>query len=252
MPEPEVNVYSNLEEASRAAAQRFELLARQNVATKGLFAAALSGGTTPRRLFELLAEPERAIPWDHTHLFQVDERCVPPTDPQSNYRMIRETLLSRAPIPEANFHRITAEMPARNEAARRYSEEMARILKSNRGEFPRLDLILLGMGPDGHTASLFPGSPALGERKLWVVENFSERLKSWRITLTLPVLNAAAQIIFLVAGDDKADTLRRVLEGSGGEAPLPARLVLPADGGVAWAVDAAAAKLLKSRSRQAS
>ncbi len=244
MPKPEIHVFSSLEELSQAAAARFEELARAAAEAKGLFSAALSGGSTPRRLFEILAAPPfvRGIPWEKVHLFQVDERCVPPDHPQSNYRMIRESLLSKAPIPERNFHRLAAEQPDRDQASRAYAQELAEILKPHEGTPPRLDLMLLGMGPDGHTASLFPGTAALEESRLWVCANYVEKLKMHRLTLTFPVLNSGANILFLVAGADKAEVLREVLEGPPGR--FPAQRIQPERGTLGWFLDVAAAKCL--------
>jgi 6-phosphogluconolactonase len=183
------------------------------------------------------------VKWTNVHLFQVDERCVPPDDVQSNYRMIRHAMLETSPLPAENFHRMAAERPDRETAAREYAEELSRVLRPASGEWPRLDMVFLGMGPDGHTASLFPGSPALAERTEWVVPNFVAKLNSFRLTLTLPVLNAAAHVIFLIAGEDKAETLRQVLEGPDGQ--FPAQLINPSRGRLSWFLDKSAAKLLK-------
>jgi 6-phosphogluconolactonase len=241
---PEVKVFTNLEELSRAAARQFEELSNARAQENKNFSAALSGGSTPARLYELLASPNRTIPWDRVHLFQVDERCVPPDHPESNYKMIRAALLQHIAIPAPNFHRMEAEKADRDAAARQYAEEMARELHPGTGEWPRIDLVFLGMGSDGHTASLFPGSPALTERDLWVRPNYSERLNSFRLTLTYPVLNAAAQVIFLVAGADKAETLRNVLSGSTQELGFPAQGIRPLNGQLSWYLDEAAARLL--------
>jgi 6-phosphogluconolactonase len=245
---PEIRIFDGLEHLSWAAATRWEELARVKALEKKLFSAALSGGTTPRLLYELLGSPKFAgrVRWQNVHLFQVDERCVPPDNPQSNYRMIRQALLESAPLPEENFHRMAAERPDRERAARKYAIELEHVLHPAPGEWPRLDLVFLGMGPDGHTASLFPDSPALVERKAWVAPNFVAQLHSFRLTLTLPVLNAAAHVIFLVAGADKAETLRQVLEGPEGH--FPAQLIQPAHGRLSWFLDEnAAAKLNKQR-----
>jgi 6-phosphogluconolactonase len=214
-----------------------------------VFSVALSGGSTPRRLYELLATPVFSIPWESIHLFQVDERCVPPEHPESNYRMLYEVMLSHAPIPEANFHRMAAELEDREGASRQYAAELSRVLQPGQGEIPRLDLVLLGMGPDGHTASLFPGSTALREQSAWVCPNFVEKFMAYRLTLTLPVLNAAARILFLVAGSDKAETLRQVLEGPRRPEELPAQYVQPANGQVEWYADQNVARLLTSATR---
>ena len=217
------------------------------VIEKKPFSVALSGGSTPKPLYDLLGSETFAgrVRWPNVHLFQVDERCVPPDDSQSNYRMICRALLVSTPLPHENFHRLAAERPDREQAARDYAEDLARVLHPAPGELPRLDLIFLGMGPDGHTASLFPGSPALNERTAWVAPNFAAQLSSFRLTLTLPVLNAAAHVIFLVAGADKAEMLRQVLEGPEGH--FPAQLIQPASGRLSWFLDKSAAHLLKGK-----
>jgi len=242
---PEIRVFDDLEQLSWAAATRLEEQARIKAIDKKPFSVALSGGSTPKLLYELLASPTFAgrVRWTNVHLFQVDERCVPPDDPQSNYRMIRQAMLGSSPIPEENVHRMAAERPDLEKAAREYAEELARTLQPAPGEWPRLDLVLLGMGPDGHTASLFPGSPALDEHQDWVAPNFVTKLNSFRLTLTLPVLNAAAHVIFLVAGEDKAETLLQVLEGPPGQ--FPAQLINPTRGRLSWFLDRGAAELLK-------
>ncbi len=245
MTQPEIRIFEGLEPLSWAAATRLEEQARVKAIEKKPLSVALSGGSTPKLLFELLASPgfQGRVRWSNLQLFQVDERCVPPDDAESNYRMIRQALLESVPLPAGNFHRMAAERPDREQAAREYAEELGRVLRTSPGEWPRLDLVILGMGPDGHTASLFPGSPALDERTAWVTPNFAARLNSHRLTLTLPVLNAAAQVFFLVAGADKAETLRQVLEGPAGQ--FPAQLIQPASGRLTWFVDESAARLLK-------
>lgn len=242
----EIKVFSDLDELSRQAATRFARIATQRVGETKMFAAALSGGSTPRRLYELLASPpfSERVPWSRTHLFQVDERCVPPDHPQRNYRMIREALLSRGLVPDSNFHPMAAELQDRDEAARRYAKELARVLLAKGDEWPRLDVIFLGMGADGHTASLFPGSLALEVQSLWVVPNYVEKLQAYRLTLTFPILNAAACIIFLVAGADKAETVRQVLDASTEPDKFPAQRIRPTNGEVCWYLDEAAAALL--------
>ncbi len=244
---PEIRIFDGLEPLSWAAATRLEEQARVKAIEKKPLTVALSGGSTPKLLFELLASPnfQGRIRWSNLHLFQVDERCVPPDDLQSNYRMIRQALLESVPLPEGNFHRMAAERPDRDQAAQEYGEEIAQVLHPAPEEWPRFDLILLGMGPDGHTASLFPGSQALQERRAWVTPNFAPKLNSFRLTLTLPVLNAAAHVIFLVAGGDKAETLQQVLEGPAGQ--FPAQLIQPANGKLSWFLDESAAHLLKKK-----
>jgi 6-phosphogluconolactonase len=239
-----VRVFSTLEDLSWAAACAFEDLARLKFVAGKTFCAALSGGLTPRLLYQILAGRALLgrIEWKNVQLFQVDERCVPPDHPDSNYRMIREALLDSGEIPPANFHRMQAEEADLEKAARDYAAELARVLEPQDGLRPRLDIVYLGMGPDGHTASLFPGTAALEEQSLWVCPNRVERLGMSRLTMTLPLLNASAHVIFLVAGADKAETLRKVLEGPPGE--LPAQRIRPVDGSVSWFLDEAAARKL--------
>jgi 6-phosphogluconolactonase len=214
------------------------------VADHDYFAVALSGGSTPRSLFSLLAGPERAqhIGWSKVHVFWGDERTVPPDDPDSNYRMAREALLDRVALPSSNVHRIPAELePTR--AAEEYAHTLRDFFTRRTGA-ARFDLILLGMGADGHTASLFPGTAALDEHERWVVANYVEKLDTWRITLTLPVLNGAEHVAFLVAGAGKAETLKRVLQGPRQPRELPSQLIHPAQGTLVWLLDHAAAAQL--------
>jgi len=244
MVKNDVKVFSNLEEMSWAAACAFEDLARLSLIEGKTFCAALSGGLTPRLLYQILAGRALVgrIEWRNVQLFQVDERCVQPDHPDSNYRMIREALLESGEIPPENFHRMQAERPDLDQAARDYTAELAQVLQPNNGLRPRLDIVFLGMGPDGHTASLFPGTTALQEREVWVRPNNVERLGMRRLTMTLPLLNSAAHIVFLVAGADKAETLRKVLEGPPGE--LPAQKIQPVNGSLSWFLDEAAARKL--------
>ncbi|HEX5482918.1 MAG TPA: 6-phosphogluconolactonase [Terriglobia bacterium] len=244
MSAPNIRVYGNLEELSRAAAGEFSRLARETKPDGKPFTAALSGGSTPKPLYELLARPEFEIPWLRVHLFQVDERCVPPNDPQSNYRMIREALLDHIALPQSHVHRMAAERPDRDAAARSYEVELRGTLGVTASDWPRLDLIFLGMGDDGHTASLFPESAALDETERAVCPNWIGKLKMWRLTVTYPVLNAAAQVIFLVSGGKKAEILRDVLRSPGSSTPYPVQRVQPSSGTVTWYLDKAAARLL--------
>ncbi|MGO8734361.1 MAG: 6-phosphogluconolactonase [Terriglobia bacterium] len=244
-----VRVFSSLEEMSWAGACAFEDLARLKAIEGKTFSAALSGGLTPRLLYHILASRALLgrIQWKNIHLFQVDERCVPPDHPDSNYRMIREALLDNAGIPAENFHRMQAEQSDLEQAARDYASELARVLQPQDGDRPRLDIVFLGMGPDGHTASLFPGTAALEEQSVWVRPNNVERLGLRRLTMTLPVLNGAAHVLFLVAGADKAEGLRKVLEGPPGQ--LPAQLIQPLNGSLSWLLDEAAARKLSPATR---
>src|SRR5205823_886538 len=159
----------------------------------------------------LLAE-RRDLPWDKIYVFFGDERHVPPDDKESNYRAAKESLLSKIPIPTENVHRIPAELDAQI-AAQQYEEELRKFFQLPPGQWPRFDLIMLGMGPDGHTASLFPGTAALNEGSRWVAANWVESLNTWRITFTFPLINQATEVLYLIAGDDKAQVLREVLEG---------------------------------------
>jgi 6-phosphogluconolactonase len=232
-------------DADALAAGAAEALVDAVRSTVGPFRVALSGGNTPRALFALLADesaPFRArVPWDRLHFFWSDERCVPPTDRESNFKAADDALLTRAPIRREQVHRIPAELPDPEEAARRYEET----LKAEFGGAPVFDLIYLGLGPDGHTASLFPETKAVAEEKKLVAANYVAEKKAYRVTFTFPIINAAKAVHFLVAGPDKAETARQVLN----EAPSaarPASLVRPAHGNVLWFLDQAAARRLKS------
>jgi 6-phosphogluconolactonase len=240
-----VEVLSDLAGVSARAAALFMKSAHECIEARGAFTVALSGGSTPKSLYQLLAgEDHRArVPWSQTHVFWSDERCVPPDDPQSNYRMAYETLLAHVPITGQQIHRMRGEdEPSR--AAADYESVLRQQLDS---ADPRLCLVLLGMGEDGHTASLFPSSPALDDQDHLVAAPYVEKLGSYRLTLTLPMLNAALKIIFLVSGEAKAATLRAVFEENPDPRQWPpARRVRPrADGELVWLVDEAAAQLLK-------
>jgi 6-phosphogluconolactonase len=227
-------------------AERVVAHARHAIAYRGRFLLALSGGSTPRPLYELLASPRFAtrIDWTRVHMFWGDERCVPPDQPESNYRMAREALLDHVPLPPANVHRIRGEdEPA--EAAAAY-EELLGAFFGSREISPKdsFDLVLLGMGADGHTASLFPGSAAARETRRWVVASPGPQPGSWRVSLTPVLLNAAENVTFLVTGADKAERLKDVLE-NGQPDLLPAQLIRPTHGALHWMIDAAAAARLR-------
>jgi 6-phosphogluconolactonase len=231
----------------QAAAEEVIRVASEAVAKRGRFTIALSGGSTPKNLYRLIAANAGAsLPWPQMFFFWGDERHVPPTDEESNYRMAEETLLSKVPIPPGNVFRIPAENPDADAAAAAYEQTLQTFFEVAAGKFPRFDLILLGMGPDGHTASLFPETAALREKSRLVVANWVEKLNTSRITLTLPVLNAARQVAFLVSGADKAAVLREVLEGKGPGEKYPSKLVQPSDGKLIWFVDRAAASELST------
>ena len=231
----------------QAAAEEIIHDAADAVAQRGRFTIALSGGSTPRNLYTLIAANASAsLPWDQMFFFWGDERHVPQSNPESNYRMARETLLSKTPVPAANIFPVPAENPDASAAAESYEQTLRKFFDVASGEFPRFDLILLGMGPDGHTASLFPETAALQEKSRLVVANWVEKLKTSRITLTLPVLNAARCVAFLVSGTDKAAVLREVLEGNAPAEKYPSKLVRPTDGRLIWFVDRAAASELSA------
>jgi len=242
----EIRTLATPQELFAAAAEEVVQAAKEAVAQRGRFTVALSGGSTPKGLNTLLATNARsALPWDRMFFFWGDERHVPPTDPESNYRMAEETLLSKIPVAPANVFRIPAENPDAAAVADAYEQTLQKFFALQPGEFPRFDLILLGMGPDGHAASLFPGSAALQEKSRLVVANWVEKFKTSRITLTPPVLNAARCVAFLVSGTEKAAALRAVLESDAPDEQYPSKLVRPRDGKLIWFVDRAAASELK-------
>jgi 6-phosphogluconolactonase len=229
---------------AREAAEQIASRCQRAVSASGRFSIALSGGSTPKRLYALLADPSapyRArISWDRVQVFFGDERHVPPDDAQSNYRMAREAMLDHVPIPAANVHRILAERPA-EEAAALYEQELRRAFSLAVSAVPRFDLVLLGMGEDGHTASLFPGTKALSERRRLVVANWVPKFSTWRLTLTLPVFEAAAAVLFLVAGPDKAGPLAAVFDPASPPDAYPCQLIRPSSGELVWLADRAAA-----------
>ena len=242
---PGVLVCADPAEVARAAARLFVDLAWQAIARAGQFNVALSGGNTPRDLYRRLATDEfRAqVDWHRVQIFWSDERSVPPEDPQSNYGMARRELLLRVPIPQVNVHRMEAEEPVIGRAAHAYEGTLRRYLPLDVRGFPVFDLILLGVGPDGHTASLFPGSRLLRETSRWVSTPMVSKVGMRRMSLTMPVLEAARRVLFLVAGVDKAAILHEVLCVPRPH-PLPAQMVVPRDGVRTFLVDEAAAGLL--------
>ena len=239
-----VETFGGATELMHAAADAVVQAALDATRATGRFVVALSGGSTPNALFALLASDAyaREIDWSRVHVFWGDERCVPPDDPASNYRSARERLLDRVRVPEQQVHRIHGEdEPAAAAAA--YQRELRTTFATPAGP-PRLvpgarfDLVLLGMGPDGHTASLFPGTAAVREHERWVIAHqVTAAVSTWRITLTPVVLNAAAEVVFLVAGRDKATTLRRVLDGPREPETLPSQAIAPSAGRLRWLVD---------------
>lgn len=230
------------EALARWAAQRFVQQAARATDRDGRFTVALAGGSTPRKLYELLAAPQwsAAVVWQRVHVFWGDERHVPPDSAESNFRMAREALLERVPVPAENIHRIKAEEGDAERAAREYERKLREFFNTKAGAPPRFDLVLLGLGPDGHTASLFPGTEVLNETTRWVAAPWVPKFSAHRITLTLPVLNNAAEVLFLASGREKAAKLREVLQEKP-HPPLPAQLVRPHNGELRWVIDQAAA-----------
>ena len=238
-----VHVYSSSEELSRAAAREFAAGAEEAIEERGRFAVVLAGGSTPETMYGILARDYMGrIDWSKVYVFFGDERSVPPHHEDSNLKMASEVLLDHVPV--ANVHRIRSELPP-DEAAEAYEEELQKFFQTE--DVPRFDLILLGIGADGHTASLFPETPALEVHDRWVVANPVPRLDTTRITLTLPVISAARAVIFLVEGEDKAEALREILEGDADPRAYPAKLVQP-PGGPEWLIDQSAASLLSELS----
>jgi 6-phosphogluconolactonase len=241
--EREIIVCRDVDELNRKAAEQFISLAGEAISQTGQFTVALSGGSTPKALYSLLASPDcrERVDWSRVHLFWGDERCVPPDHMESNFRMVQEALLSKISLPPENVHRMPGEK-APQEAAADYENELRRFFQPAVNAVPRFDLVLLGLGEDGHTASLFPGSAALNEHNRLVATVYVQRLKAHRLTLTLPVINAAAQVTFLIAGQSKSAIVQKLLRIDSGGAELPAGKVRPANKHVTWLVtqDAAA------------
>jgi 6-phosphogluconolactonase len=238
----EIRTLTTPQELFESAAEEVVHSAQEAVAERGRFAIALSGGSTPKSLFTLLASNAKSsLPWDHMFFFWGDERHVPPTHADSNYRMAEEAMLSKIPVPAGNIFRVPAEKADAAEAAKAYDQTLQQFFGVQSGQAPRFDLILLGLGPDGHTASLFPATDALQEKSRLFVANWVEKLKTSRLTFTLPVLNAARCVAFLVSGTDKAPALKAVLEGDAPGEQYPAKMVHPSDGKLIWLIDRAAA-----------
>jgi 6-phosphogluconolactonase len=250
----QVRVYHDAGELALKAARHFARLADQYVVGSGRFTVALSGGATPRAMLARLAEAPflDTVPWEAIYFFWGDERCVPPDHADSNYRMAWETLLSKVPVPSENIFRIPAEHSDPERAADEYAATLINFFTKHAppsgtaplAGVPRFDLIFLGMGPDGHTASLFPGTPALHVTDKIVVANYVEKFKAHRITLTAPTINNARNVTFVVAGADKAEALHEVLEGAYQPELYPSQLIRPHQGSLLWMVEEAAAALL--------
>jgi 6-phosphogluconolactonase len=234
-------VYETPEELAEAAARDFAARAQESIDERGRFAVALAGGSTPKATYEVLARDYAgALDWSRVHVFFGDERTVSPDHEDSNYRIAYEILLSRVPV--GSVHRMRGELPPQ-EAAAAYEEELREFFGPD--GVPRFDLILCGLGEDGHTLSLFPETAALDVTDRWVVANPVLKLGTTRLTLTIPVLNASRAVTFLVAGEGKADALKEILEGDADLRAYPAKLVHPESGDLIWMVDRAAAGSLK-------
>ena len=232
MAKRDLVICKDTDELSRLTADRFIEIAQRAIRSSGRFAVALSGGSTPKHLYSRLGSPdyEERLSWPDVHLFWGDERCVPPDHPDSNFRMVKEALLSRVGIPPENVHRMAGEREPQT-AATDYEKQLQEFFLLKNGALPRFDLILLGIGDDGHTASLFPGTDAVHETKRLVVAPFVEKLKSHRLSLTLPVLNHGSEVWFLVTGSDKAGILKEIFSAA---TDYPAAKVQPENGKLIW------------------
>jgi len=242
---PEVRIHADLESLSKAVAESLAEIAAASVTSRGWFSLALSGGETPRALFRTLrAGHEKRVPWNRGEVFWVDERYVPHQDPRSNYGIAKSEWIASSPIPRENVHPMQTDLPTPEDAARQYE----RVLRAHfLHQWPRVDLILLGLGADCHTAALFPQSQALSESTRWVTWAKAPSEPSQRLTLTLPAINHSSDVHFLVSGETKAEALRRVLEEDANVADCPASGVDLSDGRVIWWVDEAAAGKLSHR-----
>ena len=248
MSHQEIVVVPDAPSLAREAARRVVDVARDQIALRGRLTLALSGGSTPRALFRLLAAPPQSgdVDWSRVHVFWGDERTVPPDDDESNYRMAREALLDHVPVPPEQIHRIQAENRP-DEAAASYEQVLREVFGLAVGEPPDFGLMLLGIGADGHTASLFPGTRALEETDRLVVANVVPQLNTTRITVTVPVITEAANVLVLVAGADKVDAVRRALQAPYDPTQTPSQVLRTAAGRVTWLLDEAAAAGLDRR-----
>jgi 6-phosphogluconolactonase len=247
---PILRDFADAEQLGQAAAEALVRVAATTIAAQGRFTWVLTGGHTPKRLYELLAAApfKERIPWDKVEFFWGDERAVPPEHAESNFRLAHEALLNKLRLKEAQIHRMVAERADLENAAWDYQTEIARVFGIDpEGEPPSFDLILLGMGADGHTASLFPHTEAAKEETRWVTSNYVPKLDRFRMTFTARIINRAARVWFLVAGENKADALAQVLQGPGDPLRLPSQLVQPQEGELVWFIDAAAAAKLHGR-----
>ncbi|MEO8432308.1 MAG: 6-phosphogluconolactonase [Acidobacteriota bacterium] len=243
-PRFEARVLPGAAALALAGAREFREAAGEAIAKRGVFRVALAGGSTPRALYDRLTRRpfRRGIDWDRVLFFFGDERCVPPASDRSNYRMARETLFNPLGVPPDRVFRMRGEDPARR-AARRYEAELSREFAGERGR-PRFDLVLLGLGTDGHTASLFPETLALVERRSLAAANWVPALREWRLTLTYPVLDAARRVLFVVAGPEKAEPAAAIIRRARGAGRYPAARIRPRRGSLLWLLDEAAGSKL--------
>ena len=251
MTKPTLRVFDDLQQVAEATADEFIARARRSIEHHGRFTVALSGGSTPKALHGVLVQrtqkDPKVIDWPRVQVFFGDERHVPPDHPDSNYRMANETLLSKVPIPANNVHRMLCEIPDAAAAAAKYDKVLASAFQlKGENQLPRFDFILLGMGPDGHTASLFPGTTGVHERDKRVLANWVPKLNSWRVTFSFPVINHAECVVPMVCGKDKAAPLSEVM-GHGSADTYPIKNVQPTHGELIWIVDKAAAENLRNR-----
>ena len=251
-PQREVYILKDNPAIAKRAAEKFVELAQSAVKRKGSFTVALSGGSTPKLLYSLLATDaglRTEVPWDKMQLFFGDERHVGPDDPQSNFKMASETMFTKAPLKPEQVHRMKGEYPDAQQAAKEYEQDLRTHFRLKEAEMPRLDLVLAGMGEEGHTLSLFPGTKALHAQGRVVVHNWVGKLCTDRITMTAPAANNAEMILFMVAGKEKALALKAVLEGPYEPEQLPAQLLQPTNGKLLWLVDETAGNMLSNAIR---
>jgi 6-phosphogluconolactonase len=250
----EIRILADANGIAQTAAAEFLEAAKEAVREKDSFCVALSGGSTPKALYGLLMNNpvlQAVVPWGKIQFFFGDERHVPPDDAESNFRMATEAMLAKAPVDAKQVHRIKGEKRNAAQAAEEYEEDLRASFRLAEGQLPRFDLVLLGMGPEGHTASLFPGTKALKEERRLAASNWVGKLYTDRITLTPPVLNNAARVLFMVHGAEKAPALKAVLEGPYEPDQLPAQIIKPKEGKVLWLVDPSAAAMLAPRAKRA-
>jgi 6-phosphogluconolactonase len=237
-----IKTHPDSDSLARAAAIHFVECAHEAVDHHGYFSVVLAGGSTPRAMYEVLATIEFVprVEWEKVHVFWGDERCVAPNHEESNYRMAFKSMLSHLPIPVQQIYRLEGEIEPK-EAAKNYEERLQSFFENKP---PRFDLVLLGLGDDGHTASLFPHTKALEEKRGWVVANYVRKFSSWRLTLTAHIINQGANVTFLVSGQEKAEILLRVMAGRYDPEEIPAQSIRPERGQLRWLLDAKAALLL--------